>query len=102
MTRIDSGRHRTLPGRSARAAVPDPCALIGVRDTGPGISKKDLDRIFERFVQLDNGGRREGVGLGLSIVKEFVALHKGRIWAESEQGKGATFYFTIPLAPGGA
>ncbi len=104
---ISNSLKSTPPGgtvvvAAARAAVPDPCALIGVRDTGPGISKKDLDRIFERFVQLDNGGRREGVGLGLSIVKEFVALHKGRIWAESEQGKGATFYFTIPLAPGGA
>lgn len=86
---------------AARAAVPDQCAIVGVRDTGPGIAKKDLDRIFERFVQLDNGGKREGAGLGLSIVKEFVALHKGRIWAESEQGKGATFYFTLPLAPGG-
>lgn len=86
---------------AARAAAPDQCAIVGVRDTGPGIAKKDLDRIFERFVQLDNGGKREGVGLGLSIVKEFVALHKGRIWVESEQGKGATFYFTLPLASGG-
>ncbi len=104
---ISNSLKSTPPGgavmvAAARAAAPDPCALIGVRDTGPGISKKDLDRIFERFVQLDNGGKREGVGLGLSIVREFVALHKGRIWAESEQGKGATFYFTLPLAPGGA
>ncbi|MDA8131017.1 MAG: ATP-binding protein [Elusimicrobia bacterium] len=83
---------------AARAAMPEPCAMIGVRDNGPGISKKDLDRIFERFVQLEDGGKREGVGLGLSIVKEFVAMHKGRIWAESEQGKGTTFYFTLPLA----
>ncbi|MDA8243721.1 MAG: ATP-binding protein [Elusimicrobia bacterium] len=83
---------------AARAAVPEPCAMIGVRDNGPGISKKDLDRIFERFVQLENGGKREGVGLGLSIVKEFVAMHKGRIWAESEPGKGTTFYFTLPLS----
>jgi signal transduction histidine kinase len=80
------------------AANPDPCAIIGIRDTGRGISKADMGRIFEKFVQLEGEGHREGVGLGLSIVKELVTLHKGRLWAESEPGKGATFYFTLPLA----
>ncbi len=80
------------------AANPEPCAIVGVKDTGPGISKADMDRIFEKFVQLESAEPREGVGLGLSIVKELVGMHKGRVWAESEPGKGATFYFTLPLA----
>ena len=83
---------------AARALTPDHSALVGVRDTGPGISKENMARIFERFVQLDENGTREGVGLGLSIVKEFVAQHRGRVWAESPEGQGATFYFTLPLA----
>lgn len=83
---------------AARALTPDHSALVGVRDTGPGISKENMAKIFERFVQLEDSGPREGVGLGLSIVKEFVAQHKGRVWAESPEGQGATFYFTLPMA----
>jgi PAS domain S-box-containing protein len=83
---------------AARALTPDHSALVGVRDTGPGITKENMAKIFERFVQLEDNGPREGVGLGLSIVKEFVAQHKGRVWAESPEGQGATFYFTLPLA----
>lgn len=83
---------------AARALTPEHSALVGVRDTGPGISKENMAKIFERFVQLEDTGPREGVGLGLSIVKEFVAQHKGRVWAESPEGQGATFYFTLPMA----
>jgi len=86
---------------AARAATPDPSVVVGVRDTGPGISKEDMPKIFERFVQLESSGPREGVGLGLSIVKEFVAQHGGRTWVDSEPGHGATFYFTLPLAKPG-
>lgn len=83
---------------SSRVADPEPGVIIGVRDTGHGISKEDLNKIFEKFVQVDTGEPREGVGLGLAIVKELVSQHRGRIWAESEPGKGATFYFTLPFA----
>ncbi|MGD9642247.1 MAG: ATP-binding protein [Elusimicrobiales bacterium] len=83
---------------AARALTPEHSALVGVRDTGPGISKENMAKIFERFVQLEDNGPREGVGLGLSIVKEFVAQHNGRVWAESPEGQGATFYFTLPMA----
>ncbi len=83
---------------ASRAANPEPCLVIGVRDNGRGIPKEALAKVFEKFVQLDSSEPREGVGLGLSIVKEFVALHGGKLWAESEPGKGATFYFTLPLA----
>ncbi len=72
---------------------------ISVADTGIGIAKADLDKVFERFLQV--GERRPtdvgGTGLGLSIAKEIVELHGGRIWAESEKGQGAKFSFVLPV-----
>jgi two-component system phosphate regulon sensor histidine kinase PhoR len=69
-----------------------------VRDNGPGIPEADLPHIFERFYRVDKGRSREkgGTGLGLSIVKHTVQLHGGRVWVESELGKGTAFYFTLP------
>jgi signal transduction histidine kinase len=73
--------------------------IIGVRDTGRGMSSEDLGKIFNKFVQVGTSDEpREGVGLGLAIVKDFITLHGGKIWAESELGKGSTFYFTLPAA----
>lgn len=71
---------------------------ISVRDTGPGIPKKDRQRIFEEFVQLDSSPQQGfgGTGIGLSIAREIVELHQGKIWVESEEGRGSTFLFQIP------
>lgn len=73
--------------------------LFSVTDSGIGIARESLPRIFDHFSQID-AGRREsisGTGLGLSISKSLVELHGGRIWVESEAGRGSTFRFTIPV-----
>jgi signal transduction histidine kinase len=70
---------------------------VSIADTGPGIAAEDLDRIFEEFQQTEAGARqREGTGLGLALSKRFVEMHGGRIWCDSELGKGSTFRFTLP------
>jgi two-component system phosphate regulon sensor histidine kinase PhoR len=77
---------------------------VWVRDPGIGVPAADLARIFERFYKVDRARvrGRGGTGLGLSIARHVVESHGGRIWAESEEGEGSTFIFTIPLAPAGA
>jgi two-component system, OmpR family, phosphate regulon sensor histidine kinase PhoR len=74
---------------------------IFVRDDGPGIPTESLDRVFERFYRVDKARSRDagGTGLGLSIVKHIVQNHGGEVWAKSEPGKGATFFFTLPSLP---
>ena len=68
-----------------------------VRDTGFGIPKEKIDSIFERFVKLNTFV--QGTGLGLSICKTIISILKGEIGVESEEGKGSTFWFTIPCSP---
>jgi signal transduction histidine kinase len=74
---------------------------ISVADTGIGIAPEDQPRIFEEFRQVgsDYSHKVEGTGLGLTLAKKFVELHGGRIWVESEPGKGSIFSFTLPQKP---
>lgn len=72
--------------------------LLSISDQGLGIPKKDLGRIFDRFFRVDKARSRAqgGTGLGLAISREVIEMHNGRIWVESLEGKGSTFYITLP------
>lgn len=73
--------------------------IFSVRDIGSGIVPEDLERLFERFYRVENQKmhRVPGFGIGLYLCAEIIALHNGKIWAESEVGKGSVFTFTLPL-----
>ena len=83
---------------TVRAIQQDRAVHFSVSDTGIGIAVEDLSRIFERFYKVDRSRATSGTGLGLAIARHLVEAHGGSIWAESEVGKGSTFYFSIPLA----
>jgi two-component system phosphate regulon sensor histidine kinase PhoR len=70
--------------------------VISVRDTGVGISREDLPRVFERFYKADRARSSGGTGLGLAIAKHIIQAHGGRIWAQSIEGRGSTFHFSLP------
>ncbi len=83
----------TIDGRDLGEEV-----QVWVHDTGIGIPPDQLEKIFDRFYQVDGGSTRpyRGTGLGLTICKHIVEHHHGRIWAESKQGEGSTFFFILP------
>jgi signal transduction histidine kinase len=68
--------------------------IISVRDTGTGIDQENLEKIFEPFYTT----KSKGMGMGLSINMRIIEAHGGRLWAENNPGRGATFYFTIPAS----
>lgn len=72
--------------------------FFSVQDTGCGISKENMEKIFRKYIQVRKPGKPTGgAGLGLAIAKEIVMAHGGEIWVESEEGKGTTFTFTLPV-----
>ena len=86
----------TSEGRiSVAAQVRDGELLTSVSDTGIGIPESAIGKIFDRFYKVDTVS--SGTGLGLPMAKEIIEMHGGRIWAESKEGKGSTFSFTIPV-----
>ncbi|UCF91997.1 MAG: PAS domain-containing protein [Desulfobacterales bacterium] len=90
--RLESGEASNVPGRK--------CVEIAITDTGIGIKSEDQKRVFQPFEQADGSASRrfQGTGLGLSLTKNLVELHGGRIWVESAgEGQGATFRFAIPI-----
>jgi GAF domain-containing protein/anti-sigma regulatory factor (Ser/Thr protein kinase) len=86
---------------SLKARRKDGAVEIAVTDTGIGIASEDQAAIFEEFRQVgsDETRKQEGTGLGLTLAKKFVELHGGRLWVESEPGRGSTFTFTLPVGP---
>jgi two-component system, OmpR family, phosphate regulon sensor histidine kinase PhoR len=91
------------PGRAVvvRVEPRDGEVVMEVADEGAGIPRGDLDRVFERFYKVDKARVRGkgGTGLGLSIARHIAESHGGRIWVESEEGKGSTFYVAVPAEP---
>jgi PAS domain S-box-containing protein len=87
-----SGKVAVAVGRSA-----DDWVKISVADTGPGIPATEVDKVFTRFYQIGQTRQKsQGTGLGLAISKTLVEMHGGKIWVETEEGKGSTFCFTLP------
>jgi signal transduction histidine kinase len=81
-----------------RALCMDDAVEIEIGDTGPGIPLEDQERIFLEFQQAGNeAGKPQGTGLGLALAKRFVEMHGGKIWLESEVGRGSRFFFTLPI-----
>ncbi len=98
---LDNALNYTDPGGTVTIYLyqADSDAVVKVEDTGCGIPEDDLNYIFERFFRVDQARSREagGTGLGLAIVSEIIAKHNGRVWVESEEGFGSSFYFSLPL-----
>ena len=78
-------------------AVKDQSVLVQIADSGIGISKEDLVHIFERFFKADKSRTHEGSGLGLAIAKHIIQAHNGKIWVDSQEGRGSTFSFSLPV-----
>ncbi len=89
----------TLPGGNIRLSARQvgDTLLFSLQDTGVGISAQDLPRIFERFYKADRARSGGGTGLGLAISRHLVEAHGGKIWAESVEGQGSTFFISLPL-----
>jgi signal transduction histidine kinase/CheY-like chemotaxis protein len=97
----NAGRFTLQGGVHIKAWQEKELLLISVADTGPGIAEEDQKRIFEPFQQIDSSTRRMhgGSGLGLTISKQFIELHSGKLWLSSRLGEGTSFVFSLPLAP---
>jgi signal transduction histidine kinase/DNA-binding response OmpR family regulator len=95
----NAGRLTESGGVIIRAWQQDVNAFVSVSDTGPGISPEKQKMLFQPFQQLDSTpeSQKGGSGLGLSISKDFIEMHDGKMWVESEIGVGTTFYFNLPI-----
>lgn len=98
---LDNALKYTSPGGWVKVSLwmEEEAAGVKIEDTGCGIPEKDLPFIFERFFRVDRARSREmgGTGLGLAIVRETIEAYNGKVWAESKEGEGSAFYFTLPL-----
>jgi len=98
---LDNAFRYTLAGGTIKieaSSVSHGWVTVSVSDSGSGISPEDLPNIFNHFYKADKSRQRGhgGSGIGLAIVKQLVEAHGGKVWVESEVGKGSTFYFTLP------
>jgi signal transduction histidine kinase/CheY-like chemotaxis protein len=95
----NAGRFTDEGGVTLSCSIVENQVVVCITDTGPGIARKDQERIFEPFQQVDTSIRRQmgGSGLGLTISKQFIEMHGGKMWLESELGEGTHLYFSLPL-----
>ena len=95
----NASKYMPTPGHVTVAArAVDSVLQVSVSDTGPGIAREDQERIFDKFTRVHDRKGPTGLGLGLAFCKLAVEAHGGRLWVESEAGKGATFCFTVPMS----
>jgi two-component system, OmpR family, phosphate regulon sensor histidine kinase PhoR len=93
---LTDSRSASVGSLHAHVSREEPYVLVAVRDQGPGIPEQQVGQLFNRYFRV--GGRRvDGLGLGLYLSREFISLHGGEIWVETEIGAGSTFCFTLPL-----
>jgi signal transduction histidine kinase len=71
--------------------------VIEIQDTGRGMTKEEQEKLFQPYYRIEGKQHLSGLGLGLTLSKQFIELHNGRIWVKSEKGVGSTFYFSIPF-----
>jgi two-component system phosphate regulon sensor histidine kinase PhoR len=90
-----AGGRITITSRELEGSV-----VVDIADTGIGIPKENLARVFERFYKGDKARAGEGTGMGLAIAKHVIEAHRGSIWVRSEEGKGSTFSFSLPFQAG--
>ena len=81
---------------TVKTAVEGQSVNVAISDTGIGIVAEDLPHVFERFYKVDKTRTGQGTGMGLAIAKHIVEAHGGRIWVQSETGRGSTFTFSLP------
>ena len=100
---LENALHFSVSGGSIKVSAVlarDNSVVVSVSDTGSGIDPDDLDKVFDHFYKADRARQRNygGAGIGLALVRKYIELHGGRVWAESKPGKGSTFSFTLPAA----
>ena len=97
---LNAIQHTPRGGLVRLTARPEGDAVrVDVRDTGQGIPREHLPRLFEKFYRIPGASRAGGAGLGLAIVREIITAHGGRVDVASQPGKGTTFTFTLPADP---
>ncbi|HET9912303.1 MAG TPA: hybrid sensor histidine kinase/response regulator [Anaerolineales bacterium] len=98
----NASRFTSTGGVTISAQMSGYAVQVAVADTGVGIAPQDISKVFDEFGQVDSTLRREhdGSGLGVPLSKRLIELHNGRMWLESEPGKGSTFFFTLPTQSG--